>query len=71
MVGSLNTFAFIVTALLLAECFWPFKIPGVEADALFFPNRSLPVFMWLAIMSIYFFRYIEHTKAGLADKTEE
>lgn len=56
MVGSLNTFAFIVTALLLAECFWPYKIPGVEADALFFPDRSLPVFMWLTIMSIYFFR---------------
>ncbi len=77
MAGRLNKFkkniivAVIVAVLLLAECFWPVKIPGVEADALFFLDRSLPVFMWLTTMSIYFFRYKEHTEAGLADKTEE
>ena len=77
MAGRLNKFkknlivAIIVTVLLLAECFWPVKIPGVEVDALFFLDRSLPILMWLTIMSIYFFRYEEHTEAGLADKTEE
>ena len=77
MAGRLNKFkkniivAVIVAALLLAECFWPFKIPGVEADALFYLDRSLPLFMWLTIMSIYFFRHKEHTVAGLEDKNEE
>ncbi len=77
MAGRLNKFkkniivAVIVTALLLTECFWPVKIPGVEADALFFLDRSLPLFMWLTTMSIYFFRYKEHTKAGLTDKAEQ
>lgn len=73
MAGRLNKFkkniivSVIVSVLLVTECFWQFKIPGVKVDALFYIDRSLPIFMWLTIMSIYFFRYHEHKKAGLED----
>ena len=61
--------AVIVTALLLVNSFWPVKIPGVDVNAFFFLDRSLPIFMWLTTMSIYFFRYKEHTEAGLSEST--
>ncbi|MBQ7687584.1 MAG: hypothetical protein IJT27_00055 [Clostridia bacterium] len=74
MAGRLNKFkknilvAALVTALLLVNSFWPDKIPGVEASVLYYLDRTLPVFMWFTIMSIYFFRYQAHTEAGLAEK---
>ena len=75
MAGRLNKFkkniivAVFVTVLLLVECFWYVKIPGVEISVLYYLDRCLPIFMWLTIMSIYFFRYHEHTEAGLSAKT--
>lgn len=77
MAGRLNKFkkniiiAAIVTVLLLVESFWYVKIPDVEISLLFYLDRSLPIFMWLTIMSIYFFRYKEHKQAGIPDNTEE
>ena len=73
MAGRLNKFkkniivGVAVTALLLLSSFWPYKIPGIEVNLLFFIDRMLPLFMWLTIMQIYFFRYEEHTKAGLEE----
>lgn len=71
MAGRLNKVkqniivANIVTAFLLVNSLWQFKIPGVEISVPFYLDRCIPVFMWLTIVFIYFFRYKEHIKAGL------
>ena len=75
MAGRLNKFkqnivlAVVVSALLLVKSFWP--VHGLDAYSLFVLDRTMPVFMWITVMLIYFFRYHEHKEAGIADDAAE
>ena len=57
-----------VSLMLLIRCFWFLEHPGMSgADAvLFVLDRCQPIFMWLTLLLIYFYRYAEHKEAGLA-----
>ena len=73
MAGRLNKakknifVAVLASLLLLVRCFWFLDQPDLSgADiALFVLDRCQPLFMWLTIVLIYFFRYREHQEAGL------
>ena len=56
-----------VSLMLLIRCFWFLEHPGMSgADAvLFILDRCQPIFMWLTLLLIYFYRYAEHKEAGL------
>ena len=56
-----------VSLMLLIRCFWFLEHPGMSgADAvLFVLDRCQPIFMWLTLLLIYFYRYAEHKEAGL------
>ena len=57
-----------VSIMLLIRCFWFLEHPGLSgADAaLFVLDRCQPIFMWLTMLLLYFYRYKEHKEAGLA-----
>lgn len=60
----------IVSLLLLVKSFWPLSVPGLTSDALFILDRTMPLFMWITVVLIYFFRYKEHKRAGIEADTE-
>lgn len=75
MAGRLNKFkknivlAVIISVLLLIKSFWP--VEELNFYSLFVLDRTMPVFMWLTVMLIYFFRYNEHKLAGMSADSEE
>lgn len=77
MAGRLNKVkkniivAAIVSVLLLVKSFWPVETPGINADAMFILDRTMPIFMWLTVVMIYFFRFKEHKQAGITADSEE
>ena len=70
--GRLNKYkknavwAVIITALLLIKSFWPIETTDLNYYILFVLDRTLPLFMWVTVMFIYFFRYSEHKSAGVS-----
>ncbi|MBQ9228709.1 MAG: hypothetical protein IJ168_07760 [Eubacterium sp.] len=75
--GRLNKYkknavwAVIITALLLVKSFWPIETTGLNFYILFVLDRTLPLFMWVTVMFIYFFRYKEHKLAGASYDAQE
>lgn len=61
--------AAIVSVLLLVKSFWP--VEGLNFNALFVLDRTMPLFMWVTVVLIYFFRYNEHKQAGLLADAED
>ena len=77
MAGRLNkvkkniVVAIIVSVLLLVKSFWPIQGVDLNVYSLFVLDRTMPIFMWITVGLIYFFRYSEHKQAGIEADTEE
>ncbi len=77
MAGRLNKFkkniivAVIISALLLVKSFWPLNGADLNSYSLFVLDRTMPLFMWITVMLIYFFRFKDHKQAGIEADTEE
>ena len=76
MAGRLNKYTknivlvAVISVLLLIKCLWPLDA-SLNVYPLFELDRTMPLFMWLTVMFIYFFRYKEHKLAGKEADSED
>lgn len=63
--------AVIITLLLLVKSFAPVHVNGLNFYQLFILDRTMPLFMWVTVMFIYFYRYEEHKHAGITADNDE
>lgn len=76
MAGRLNkmkkniVIAVIISVLLLVKSFWPVSGMSLNGYSLFVLDTTMPIFMWITVALIYFFRYYEHREAGIEEDLE-
>ena len=77
MAGRLNKFkkniflSILIFLLLIMKSFWPVEGAHFNAYPLFVLDRTMPIFMFITVLLIYFFRYKEHKIAGIEEDAEE
>lgn len=62
--------AIIISVLLLLKSFWPVAGGELNMYSIFVLDRTMPIFMWITVAFIYFFRFSEHKQAGIAEDAE-